>query len=70
MENGFQYVGKRVEIPVHYDLWARGARTGTVVDARWSLKNGRYLRVIMDHPSVRKPVNVSEIDWPFLKVLS
>ena len=30
VENLQQYVGKRIEIPVHYNAWARGARFGVV----------------------------------------
>ena len=43
----------RIEIPVHYDLWMRGARTGTVVAHR---RNHWLVR--MDHPQVGQPAKV------------
>ena len=41
--------GKRVEIPVHYDLWMRGARFGTVVGQSVIM---RCVYVRMDNPNV------------------
>jgi hypothetical protein len=59
-------VGKRVEIPVHYDTWARGARFGRVISVG---PNARYVRVKMDHPQVRQHLKVWRIDFDYMKVL-
>lgn len=63
------FVGKRVEIPVHYDMWMRGAKSGTVVGRRQG-KDGRsaYLQVRMDHPQVRRCVKVWAIDAKYMRV--
>ena len=63
-------VGKRVEIPVHYDVWMRGARFGTVTG--WSKgKPGysAYVRVTMDHPQVRRAVRVHALDFDYMRIL-
>lgn len=60
-------VGARVEIPVHYDLWMRGATRGTVQSAQ---RNGEYVRVKMDHPQVKRLLKVWRIDFDYMKVLS
>jgi hypothetical protein len=58
-------VGKRVEIPVHFDLWMRGARTGTVC---WVWNDGS-LAVRMDHRQVRRRLKVPYDDVQYMKVL-
>lgn len=59
-------VGKRVEIPVHYDLWMRGARFGVVTSVG---KGGAFVRVRMDHPQVRKLARIHRIDFDYINVL-
>lgn len=45
----------RVEIHPGFDLWMRGARTGTVVREYISPKTGaRMVAVKMDHPQVKR----------------
>lgn len=68
MSNARAYVGKRVEIPVHYDLWMRGARMGTVTAFCYG-KDGLsdYLLVKMDHPQVKKRLKLWRIDWEYAK---
>lgn len=63
-------VGSRVEIPVHYDLWMRGARHGEVTAFRHG-KNGQsdYLLVQMDHPQVKKRLKLWAIDWPYARFI-
>lgn len=67
-----QLIGKRVEIPVHYDLWMRGARYGTVTAFRHG-KPGTsdYLLIRMDNPNARRRVCVKlwRIDWEYAKFL-
>lgn len=60
------WVRERVEIPVHYDAWMRGARTGLVTSVAPS---GEHVHVKMDHPQVRHTVKVAVADLPFMKVL-
>ena len=62
--------GARVEIPVHYDMWMRGARTGTVGEYRRG-RHGQsaYVLAHMDHRSVTKPLKLWEPDWEYAKLL-
>lgn len=59
-------IGKRVEIPVHYDLWMRGARTGVVTSVT---KDATYIRVRMDHPGIKRLVKIAGMDVDYIKVL-
>ena len=58
VKSGDARIGKRVEIPPHYDLWMMGARYG-VVEA---VPDERYprerLALISDHPRVKRLVKV------------
>lgn len=56
---------KHIEIPVHFDLWMQGARTGWVHSIR---KDGIWL-VRMDNPRVKKLVWIGVEDQPYCKVL-
>lgn len=63
-------VGKRIEIPVHYDLWMRGARFGRVT----AFRNGKpgqsdYVLVKMDHAQVKRRLKLWRLDWDYAKVL-
>ncbi len=62
-------LGKRVQIPVHYDMWMRGARFGTVTGYR-NGKSGQsdFLYVKMDHPSVRRSLKVWRPDWEYMRI--
>jgi hypothetical protein len=64
-------IGERIEIPVHYDLWMQGARTGRVVGYRGG-KPGQsdYFLVRMDSPHVAKPIRLWGHDAPYAKRLS
>lgn len=64
-------IGSRIEIPVHYDLWMRGAQTGQVTGFRHG-KAGQsdYVLVRMDHPQVRNLLKLWKPDWPYAKVLN
>jgi len=56
----------RIEIPVHFDLWMRGARTGYIHSIREH--DGAWL-VRMDHPQVRKLVVIPKEDQPYCKAI-
>jgi hypothetical protein len=65
------WVGKRVEIPVHYDLWMRGARFGTVKQLRFhgateDLCGSAYLTIELDHPQVKRRLKVWRSDWAYM----
>lgn len=66
-------VGKRVEIPVHYDMWMRGARFGRVVGMAWK-RNGvgekivSAIRVKMEHPGAKRQVRIWTIDFDYVTV--
>lgn len=70
MKTHTQFIGTRVEIPVHYDMWMRGARFGTVTGFRYG-KDGvsDSLLVKMDHPQVKRRLRVWKTDWPYLKIV-
>jgi len=62
--------GQRIEIPVHYDLWMRGAKFGTVT----AYNQGRdgisaYITVKMDHTQVKRRLKVRALDWPYCRTL-
>jgi len=62
-------LGKRIEIPVHYDLWMRGARFGTVTQARaGQLGQSDYVYVRMDHPQVRRRLKLWQPDWEYVRI--
>ena len=65
-------VGKRVEIPVHYDMWMRGARFGRVVGLSWEYGSGqkviRAIRVKMEHPQVKRLVKIARIDFDYVTI--
>ena len=62
------WIGKRVEIPVHYDLWMQGARFGRITAYR-NGKDGQsdYFLVRIDRPQVKKLLKVWRHDWDFMK---
>jgi len=59
------FVGRRIEIGPHLDLWMRGARFGTVVMQSTAHAAGELMRlkVRMDHPQVKRlaVIHVSDI---------
>lgn len=59
-------VGKRIEIPVHYDMWMRGARFGTVTTVS---KDGSFIRVQMEHHQVQRRLKVWRADFDYIKIL-
>lgn len=62
-------VGKRVEIPVHYDLWMRGAQHGTVRSYHAGAPGqSAYLKIKLDHPQVKRQLKVWALDWDYMKV--
>lgn len=63
-------IGKRVEIPVHYDLWMRGARFGEVtVFRQGNAGQSDYVMVKIDHPQVRRRLKVWRMDWPYMRII-
>jgi hypothetical protein len=69
-QNGKALVGQRVEIPVHYDMWMRGARTGAVTQYRQG-KDGisDWVYVKLDHPQAKRYLKVWALDWNYMKIL-
>lgn len=62
------WIGASVEIPVHYDLWMRGAFTGTVVGRRKGKPGlSACLVVRMNHPQVKRLCKVWAHDVPYMK---
>jgi hypothetical protein len=68
-------VGLRVQIPAYTDLWARGARHGTierVIEGRGNYLDPRDPRgatvfvVRMDHPQVKRPARFIADDCKFV----
>lgn len=65
-EQAREMLGQRVEIPVHYDLWMRGARFGTVTAIG---KDSAFVYVKMDHPQVKRRLKLWRSDFDYAKVL-
>ena len=63
-------IGARVEIPVHYDMWMRGARFGEVTGFRHG-KNGTsaYIFVKLDHPQAKRRLKVWALDWEYMRIV-
>lgn len=70
-KNAFRpLVGKRIEIPVHYDLWMQGARYGTVTGFRYGAPGqSAYALVKMDHSQVKRRLKLWLIDADYIRVL-
>ena len=63
--------GMRIEIPVHYDAWMRGAKFGIITQFRKG-ENGisDHWKVKMDHPQMKRRVRLWSIDFDYCKVLA
>lgn len=64
-------LGQRIEIPVHYDLWMRGARYGVITAFRHGKagqQSDHYL-VKMDHPQVKRRLKLWRLDWDYVKAI-
>jgi len=69
--NAEHLIGKRVEIPVHYDLWMRGARFGVVTQFRHGgIGSSDYVFVKLDNPQVKRRLKVWRIDWDYMRIIS
>lgn len=63
-------IGSRIQIPVHFDLWMRGAMYGVITSVRHG-RNGHsdYVNVKMDNPRIRRRVKVSKLDWGYCRLI-
>jgi hypothetical protein len=62
-------VGKRIELPVHYDMWMRGGRYGRVTAFRHG-KPGQSCHVIFQPDNApSKRVKVWALDFYYCRVL-
>ena len=62
-------IGDRIEIPVHYDRWAQGARYGVIT----SYRNGRngysaYFNVKLDRLPTKR-LKLWKLDWEYAKIV-
>ena len=63
-------VGRRIEIPVHYDAWMRGARFGVVTAYRRGAPGySDYVTVKMAHPQIKRRLKLWRLDWDYAKIL-
>lgn len=63
-------IGRRVEIPVHFDLWMRGARFGVVTGFRHGKPGySDVLLVKMDHPQVKRCARIPRMDWDYCRFI-
>jgi hypothetical protein len=61
-------LGKRIEIPVHYDMWMRGARYGKVTSIA---ADGSHILVQLDAlPSTHKRLRVHRIDFDYCRTIA
>lgn len=64
-----QLVGKRIEIPVHSDMWMRGARFGVVTSwKRGAVGVADCALVKMDHPQAKRRFKLWRGDIPYARV--
>lgn len=65
-----QLIGRRIEIPVHLNTWAQGAKFGVITSFRHG-KPGQsdYLNVRMDNKNVGKLVKLFRGDWEYAKLI-
>lgn len=63
-------IGQRIEIPVYYDLWMRGARFGEITQYR-KAKEGRsaHYLVKIDHPQVKRRLKLWALDFDYVKII-
>lgn len=63
-------IGRRIEIPVHYDMWMRGARHGEIRSFHPG-KDGisAYVKVKLDHPQAKRQQKVWALDWDYMKLV-
>jgi hypothetical protein len=65
-------VGKRIEIPAHYDLWMQGARFGTVtryVSNTNKIGQSPFVYVKMDHAQVKRRLKLWRIDAEYARIV-
>ena len=62
-------VGDRIELPVHTDLWMRGARFGTVETVVHSEPPNHSFAMIKVDMRPRKQFKLWGIDWQYAKIL-
>lgn len=69
-DNEIPQRGQRVSIPVHYDLWMRGATTGTVRSFHAGEPGqSAYVKVKLDHAGVKRQLKVWRLDWTYMNKL-
>lgn len=64
-------VGRRIEIPVYYDVRVKvGERFGTVTVFRYGkVGQSDYVFVRMDHPGIKQAIKLWRPDWEYCKIL-
>ena len=66
-----ELIGKRIEIPVHYDAWMRGARFGTITQFRDGKAGlSAFVYVKLDHKGIKRRLKLWRHDWEYAKVLA
>jgi hypothetical protein len=70
MDDPRNLISKRIEIPVHYNLWMQGARHGTVVSFHHGKQGSSdFYKVKMDHPQVKKQLKLWRLDWEYINII-
>lgn len=67
-EQASELIGKRIEIPVHYDKWMQGAKYGRVIALKNSFGGGEYLLVEMDNIKAGY-VKIWRSNWDYIRTL-
>ncbi len=62
-------IGKRVEIPVHYNKWMQGARYGEVTAFRQGKPGTSAALLVKLDKAPKTRLKVWALDWPYLKVI-
>ena len=61
-------IGTRIEIPVHYDMWMRGARFGVITAFRTG-KPGQSDYYLVKLDNAVKRLKLWRSDWEYVKVI-
>lgn len=63
-------LGQRIEIPVHYNMWMRGARFGVITQFRHGQPGqSDYVYVKLDHPQAKRRLKLWRPDWDYIKLV-
>ena len=69
MSDHSAYIGKCIQIPVHYDMWMRGARYGVVTAFRHGKAGYSDCLIVKLDKLPAKRLRVWRLDWPYIELI-